>query len=274
MTGARGTLEIGSTLPTSTSDPARPILGDVPAAARFAEEAGLDSVWASDHLLATAPILDSTATLAAAAAVTERIGIGYAVLLPALRPVAWAAKQIATLQHLSGDRLRVGVGTGNPAHGDIAWRAAGFSFADRGRRTDEALEVLPDLIAGRTATLPDGTVAALAPSATVPPILIAGNGTRALRRAARYGDGWISLGNDDIALTTAIERLAELAAEYGRPAPGLTVLLPQEPAVGALAERLAALADRSAERVIVYPPDGNWRAAYEFIAAAKAAAGR
>jgi alkanesulfonate monooxygenase SsuD/methylene tetrahydromethanopterin reductase-like flavin-dependent oxidoreductase (luciferase family) len=48
-------VEIGVILPTSTPDPAQPILADVRASARFAEEAGLDSVWCTDHLLASAP---------------------------------------------------------------------------------------------------------------------------------------------------------------------------------------------------------------------------
>jgi hypothetical protein len=88
------TIKIGVILPTSTPDPARPILGDVRAGARMAEEAGLDSVWSTDHLVASAPILDSTVVLATAAAVTDRITIGFGVMLLALRPVAWAAKQI------------------------------------------------------------------------------------------------------------------------------------------------------------------------------------
>jgi alkanesulfonate monooxygenase SsuD/methylene tetrahydromethanopterin reductase-like flavin-dependent oxidoreductase (luciferase family) len=65
-------IEIGMILPTSTPDPARPILGDVRESARFAEEAGLDSVWSTDHVIASAPILDSTVVLATAAAVTGR----------------------------------------------------------------------------------------------------------------------------------------------------------------------------------------------------------
>ncbi|MDN2501149.1 LLM class flavin-dependent oxidoreductase, partial [Nocardia nova] len=161
-------MRLGTFLPTSTPDPQQPILGDVGAAARFAEEAGLDSVWSTDHLVASAAILESSVTLATAAAVTERIQIGYGVLLLALRPAAWAAKQIGALQYVSSDRLLLGVGTGNPAHGDIGWRAAGLSFADRGRRTDENLRVLPDLIAGRPAVLPDGTEVTLAPGAKVP----------------------------------------------------------------------------------------------------------
>ena len=56
----------------------------------------LGSVWCTDHLLASAPILDSPVVLATAAAVTSRITIGFGVMLLALRPVAWAAKQIST----------------------------------------------------------------------------------------------------------------------------------------------------------------------------------
>jgi len=116
-------IEIGVILPTSTPDPAQPILGDVRESARFAEEAGLDSVWSTDHVIASAPILDSTVVLATAAAVTGRVKIGFGVMLLALRPVAWAAKQISTLQYVSGERVLLGVGTGNPAHGDTGWRA-------------------------------------------------------------------------------------------------------------------------------------------------------
>ncbi|MGF7236399.1 MAG: LLM class flavin-dependent oxidoreductase, partial [Frankia sp.] len=125
------TIEIGVMLPTSTPDPARPIMGDVRASARFAEEVGLDSIWSTDHLVASAPMLDSTVVLAVAAAVTDRITLGFNVMLLALRPVAWAAKQVTTLQYVSGNRLVLGVGTGNPAHGDIGWRAAGMSYRDR-----------------------------------------------------------------------------------------------------------------------------------------------
>ena len=91
-------IKIGVFLPVSTPDPSRPILGDVRASARFAEQAGLDSVWTTDHLIASAPMLDATVVLATAAAVTERITIGFGVMLLALRPAAWAAKQISSLQ--------------------------------------------------------------------------------------------------------------------------------------------------------------------------------
>jgi alkanesulfonate monooxygenase SsuD/methylene tetrahydromethanopterin reductase-like flavin-dependent oxidoreductase (luciferase family) len=265
------TLEIGTFLPTSTADPSVPILGDIKAAARLAEELGLDSVWSPDHLAASVPLLDSTVTLATAAAVTERIRIGYGVLLLALRPVAWAAKQVAALQYASGDRVVLGIGTGNPAHGDIGWRAAERSFAGRGRRTDEALRVLPDLIAGRPTTLPDGGVVTLAPGATVPPILVAGNGTRAMRRTAEFGDGWVAIGITPAQARDFGHELAALASEFGRNAPRITVV---DPPAGDLAEtvdRLSAYADAGVERILFAPRDANWRGGYEFAAKVRAA---
>jgi alkanesulfonate monooxygenase SsuD/methylene tetrahydromethanopterin reductase-like flavin-dependent oxidoreductase (luciferase family) len=83
--------------------------------ARYAEETGIDSMWATDHVVA--------------AAVTERIGIGFNVMVLALRPVSWAALHISALQYVSRDLLTLGVGTGNPAHGDVGWPAAEVSWS-------------------------------------------------------------------------------------------------------------------------------------------------
>ncbi|WP_327115247.1 LLM class flavin-dependent oxidoreductase [Nocardia sp. NBC_01730] len=264
------TLEIGIILPTSTPDPAHPILGDVRASAWFAEQIGLDSVWSTDHLVASAPILDSTVVLATAAAATERIRVGYGVMLLALRPVAWAAKQIATLQYVSGNRLVLGVGTGNPAHGDVAWRAAGATFADRGRRTDDALRVLPDLVAGRPTTLPDGTEVTLSPGALMPPVLVAGDAPKARRRAAAYGDGWVAIGLEPREVSASVTELGALADEYGRRPPAVTVVAPSLPTDPArAAEQMTAYADAGAERVVLAPSGPEWRADYEFAAKIK-----
>ncbi|MBF6277761.1 MULTISPECIES: LLM class flavin-dependent oxidoreductase [Nocardia] len=260
-------MQLGTFLPTSTPDPQQPILGDVGAAARFAEEAGLDSVWSTDHLVASAPILESSVTLATAAAVTERIRIGYGVLLLALRPAAWAAKQIGALQYVSSDRLLLGVGTGNPAHGDIGWRAAGLSFADRGRRTDENLRVLPDLIAGRPAVLPDGTEVTLAPGAKVPPILVAGDGPRARRGAAEFADGWLAIGLAPQEVATATKEVTEFAAEFGRNTPTVSVVTPLPAELGEARALFDAYAEAGVEHLLTAPRDGDWRRGYEFAAA-------
>ncbi|WP_141812837.1 LLM class flavin-dependent oxidoreductase [Nocardia bhagyanarayanae] len=261
------TLQLGVILPTSSPDPEQPILGDVRAAARFAEAAGLESVWSTDHLVASAPILDSTVVLATAAAVTDRVRIGYGVLLLALRPVAWAAKQIGALQYVSENRLLLGVGTGNPAHGDVGWRAAGASFADRGQRTDEALRLLPDLVAGKPVTLTDGTELALSPGATMPPILVAGDGPRARRRAAEYADGWITIGASPTRIAASARELTTLAEGFRRTTPTITVVVPPLSTVPAqAADQLAEYATAGAERVILAPSPAGWEASYEFAA--------
>lgn len=266
------TMEIGVILPTSTPDPEQPILGDVRASARFAEELGLDSLWSTDHLIASAPMLDSSVTLATAAAVTDRIGIGYNVLLLALRPVAWAAKQISTLQTLSGDRLVVGVGTGNPAHGDIGWRAAGVSFEGRGRRTDEALRVLPGLVTGQPTIVHDGLEVTLAPGSTMPPILVGGNSTRARLRAATYADGWITIQSDPEQLTADITELQQFAEQRDRAPLSVTVLaVGLSSDVGQAAAQLSAYAAQGVSRVVTLPTSADWQRQYEFAAKVRAA---
>jgi alkanesulfonate monooxygenase SsuD/methylene tetrahydromethanopterin reductase-like flavin-dependent oxidoreductase (luciferase family) len=256
-------IKIGVILPASTPDPAHPILGDIRASAQLAEQAGLDSVWTTDHLIASAPMLDATVVLATAAAVTERLTIGYGVMLLALRTPAWAAKQVSSLQYVSGNRIALGVGTGNPVHGDVGWRAAGMSFADRGRRTDESLRVLPALVTGKPAVLGDGLEVTLSPGSVMPPVLIAGDGDRAMRRAAAFGDGWISIGLPADEVAARLSTLGELAAGLGRPVPRLTVVGPVlDGDPGKAAAQLAAYAEAGAERVILIP-SGDWQRDYE-----------
>lgn len=266
------TVEMGVILPTSTPDPEHPILGDVRASARFAEEAGLDSVWTTDHLVASAPMPESTVVLATAAAVTDRVTVGFNVMLISLRNVAWAAKQISALQYVSADRLALGIGTGNPAHGDVAWRAAGVSYEERGRLTDEALRVLPALVTGQPAVLPNGTEVTLEPGSAMPPVLVAGNGKRALRRAAEFGESWISLALSPDEVRAGIAQLDELGARYGRRAPKATIVGPTLDAdPEAAAAQVHAYADAGTERVIVAPTGADWERDYEFAAKVRAA---
>ena len=264
-------IEIGVILPTSTPDPAQHILGDVRESARFAEEIGLDSVWSTDHLVATAPMLDSTVVLATAAAVTERITVGFNVMLLSLRPVAWVAKQVSTLQYVSGDRLVLGVGTGNPAHGDIGWRAVGMSYADRGPRTDAALRVLPDLVTGKRTVLDDGVDVTLSPGSAMPPVVVAGNARAALRRAATYGDGWVSIGLSPEKIAVGLAEIGRLAAKQGRPAIKATIVGPDVDTDPQRATaHLAAYEAAGAERVILAPTGAGWRRDYEFAARLRA----
>ncbi len=217
-------------------------------------------------------MLDSVVALAAAAAVTDRVRVGFLSMLVALRPVAWAAKEIATLQQISDGRLLLGVGTGNPAHGDIGWRAAGVPFEERGVRTDRALAILPELVGGKTVTLDSGVEVALSPGAPMPPVLIAGNSARARRRAAAYGDAWMPINPGLDQLPGLMSELRELAERHRRPAPAVSVVAPAlSPDPRQAAEELAAYEAAGVERVVLAPTGQDWRRDYAFAAELRAA---
>jgi alkanesulfonate monooxygenase SsuD/methylene tetrahydromethanopterin reductase-like flavin-dependent oxidoreductase (luciferase family) len=214
--------DVGVFLPTMSRPGELP--GDIAAAARRAEDLGLESVWAVDQLIAGTgtPLIDSTVALSAAAGATSRVRLGFGVLILPLHPVLWAAKQVASLQHVSGGRVLLGIGAGGGRH-QASWAAAGVRRRERGRRTDAALRVLPGLIAGRPTRMddqPGGPVVRLAPPAAVPPILVGGMSEAALARAAEHGDGWFAMTAGGLAESTA--RLAGLAAARNRPAPQVT----------------------------------------------------
>lgn len=119
-----------------------------------AEELGFDSLWVTDHLLRARDMyaitwLEPMATLCFAASITERVTLGPGVLLLPLRNPAVLAKEVASIQALSGNRFIFGVGTGHYAP-ELA--ATGASLSERGKRTDEVLELVRRLVAGETVT--------------------------------------------------------------------------------------------------------------------------
>jgi alkanesulfonate monooxygenase SsuD/methylene tetrahydromethanopterin reductase-like flavin-dependent oxidoreductase (luciferase family) len=186
--------------------------------ARRAEDAGLDHVWVPDHLVFHRPILEAMTTLSVVAGATERIGLGTAILNPTLRHVVWLAKQLSTLTALAGDRVLLGVGLGGEYEPEF--RAAGVDPRERGARLDEALSVLGRLMGGEAV----GECPGLSPRAPLPPVLVGGRGERAMRRAARFADAWLPMWIDPEQIAGCRERLAELAAEDGRPAPGVALV--------------------------------------------------
>jgi alkanesulfonate monooxygenase SsuD/methylene tetrahydromethanopterin reductase-like flavin-dependent oxidoreductase (luciferase family) len=264
--------------------------------ARHVERLGLDGIFVGDHLKPAGPYPESIVVLAAAAAVTERIHVGVGVMVLALRDPAWAAKQLASLQHLSGGRVMLGVGTGGVVHGTEAWEAVGAPYAERGRRTDEALALLPGLIRGETVELPSGASITLSPGADVPPILIGGNSPVVLGRAVRHGAGWftsmttpqgIADGARQLpqAAQIAVGGMALLGADATDPRIDQFVAspidgrgIPPEDAVdlpitgtpAQAAERFAAYADAGATWLVLGTISDDWHAQWKLIAEAAA----
>jgi alkanesulfonate monooxygenase SsuD/methylene tetrahydromethanopterin reductase-like flavin-dependent oxidoreductase (luciferase family) len=198
-------------------------------AARLAEELGFDSLWAGDHLACPAPGLDAPTCMAASAAVTERIALGFSVMLLALRNPAWTAKQLVSIDLLAGGgRLRLGVGAGGEFAGEF--EAAGVPVSERGARLDDSLAVLGDLMTGKPVDHTGRVLTVRAPALepalpAPPPVYVGGRGEPALRRAARFGDAWLPMWLSPSKLAERAQRLGEMALELGRPAPRLAALI-------------------------------------------------
>jgi len=199
--------------------------GVVLACARAAEAAGLDDVWVQDHL-AIAPddaegsdgrYLDPLATLAWLAGATSRIGLGTGVLILPYRPALPTAKTVATVQELSGGRLRLGVGVGWLGS---EFRALGVPRSERGRRSDAVLDLLH-----RAFDAPDDVVVEheqpflFRPNPARPPVYVGGDGPAAWDRAAHFGDGWFPMPRDREALVRGITEVRARFADAGRGEP-------------------------------------------------------
>ncbi len=216
--------------------------------AQRAEALGFDSLWVGDHVAFHVPIAESLTTLAFAAGATERIALGTAVYLLALRHPTHAAKITATLDRLSGGRLVLGVGLGGEFPPE--WQAVGVPVAERASRVEESIPLIRRLWsedrvahAGRHFAFDPVTIAPKpnpqrasanpqrasanpqrasanpqrASGATgPPPIWIGGRAPAAMRRAGRLGDGYISHMCAPETYRSNLDTIAASAREAGR----------------------------------------------------------
>jgi probable F420-dependent oxidoreductase len=186
-----------------------------------AEVLGFHSAWVVEHMFGTMPALAPVELLTYAAAVTERLGLGAAVLLTALRTPVHTAKSLATLDQLSGGRLIVGVGLGgNPK----VYPAFGLTAERRAARFAEGLRVMKRLWTEPAVTA-DGEFyrlenASLQPrplQTPHPPLWFGGHHPLALRRAVELGDGFIGAGSASTAtFAEQMKVLRAILAERGR----------------------------------------------------------
>jgi probable F420-dependent oxidoreductase len=208
------------------------------ALAKVAEELGFDSVAVPDAVFyperisarypytqdgdrfwgADAPWLEPWVAIPAMAAVTTRLRFYTNVIKLGIRHPLLVAKIVGSSAVLSGNRVALGVGLGWIPE-EFAW--CGQDYASRGRRVDEAIEVIRAVLRGGMVEYHgkhyDFDRLQMSPAPTEPvPIYVGGLSTPALRRAARLGDGWISVMNTEHELTAIISELQRLLAEYGR----------------------------------------------------------
>jgi len=202
--------------------------------ARAAEAAGFDSLWAGEHVVLPDPqappspmaptdaILDPAIALTYAAAVTTRVRLGTGIIILPQRNPLVLAKELASLDVLSGGRLIFGIGVG---YLEPEFRALGAPFAERGAVTDEYLAAMRAVWSepkptyqGRFVSFANVQAYPHPVQRPHPPVVVGGRTTRAFQRAVQQGDGWYGFALDLDATRQAIAGLRDAAARTPRPA--------------------------------------------------------
>ena len=227
---------------------------EIVAAARAAERAGFAWVSCSDHVAVPASRAaamgatwyDAGSTLAFVGGATERIRLlSHVLVLPYRHPLL-VAKQYGTLDHLTRGRVILGVGSG---HLKPEFAVLGADYAGRGRVSDEYVQAIAAAwlaevaeFQGETVAFRDVMVSPRVSRRPRPPIWVGGNSRAAVRRAARYGDGWVpwELTPDDCADAVAYARRVRAK---GRP-DEFEVVAPLSVATDATADGLLAAIER------------------------------
>ena len=249
--------------------------GQVTGIARHAEHLGFESFFTTEHIALypgaqlgrmviapDTPIADPLEVLGFVAAVTERITLGTAVLLLPYHPPVVLAKRLATIDQLSRGRMRlltIGVGV-LPGEAD----GAGVDFHTRGRRTDEAIDVLRLLWGGDADGVSfDGEFHSFTNLCSFPkpyqastlPIHIGGSSPAAARRAGLRGDGFFPGGMSAADRDAQLALMRETARGAGRDPDALEYT--RWGSITLSAEEAAALAAEGVTRLVVSPSSGD-----------------
>lgn len=189
----------------------------------MSEDLGIDSIWLSDRIVAPTVSLESMTFMAALAARTKKMKFGNSVLALPLRNPTVLAKEIATVDFLSGGRMlpAVGLGTNNPNEIE----ACGAQARNRGAQTDEAMALMRRLWTEETVTFhgefyktTDVTVTPK-PIQQPLPIWIGGRTDAAFRRVGRHGDGWLTSSLTPEEAGQGVRQIREYAKKAGREVP-------------------------------------------------------
>jgi len=243
--------------------------------ARAAESAGFESLWTVEHVVVPAgyestypydrsgrmpgsddaPIPDPLVWLAYLASATTTIGLGTGVLIVPQRNPVVLAKELATLDHLSGGRLLFGAGVGWL---EEEFDAIGIPFSERGRRTDDAIGAMRALWGDERAsyhgefTSFDDCIARPQPVGGSIPVHVGGHTAVAARRAGRLGDGFFPASGNHETLAALFALAKQTAAQEARDPDAIEFTAGGNGAFGPGAlEEVAALEALGVDRVVV-----------------------
>ena len=187
------------------------------------ERTDIDSVWFSDRLSSPLPLPEPVTAMAAIAARTRRLKFGPSVLVAPFRSPVLLARELAMIDYLSDGRLLPAFGVG--VEQEREFRAAGVPFKERGRRTDEAIEIMQRCWAEDDVTLSgefwqlEGVTVQPKPVQQPLPVWIGGNSEAAMRRTGRLGDGWIPSFITPERFRAGVEATQGFARQAGRTVP-------------------------------------------------------
>lgn len=192
---------------------------DIVPLARRAERLGFDYFCCGEHVFFHGPITNAFVGLAAAAGATHSIRLLSALTVLPAYPAALAAKLVASMAQVSSGRFELGVGVGGEHPPEF--EALGVPLAERGRRTDEALDLLAGLLTGQPVTFHGEFTTVRGQTldpvpAQRPPVWVGGRRPAAMRRAARYGDVWLPYLVDPDRLADGLTEVRAAAGEHGR----------------------------------------------------------
>ena len=256
---------------------------------RLAEEYGFDHAWTYDHLgwrdLVDGPWFDAVPTLTAAAMVTRRIRLGTFVASPNFRHPVHFAREVTALDDISQGRVLLGIGAGGTGFDATVLGGAELPPKVRVDRFAEFLELLDALLRQDRVSWSGQHYAAVDARSTPGPVqqprtpfVVAANGPRTLRLAARYGDGWVTTGRpaDDQdswwhGVTEIAKRFEETLAASGRTGVDRYLSLDSAPvfslsSAGAFADAVGRAADLGFSDVVTHwPRASGWYAGSERV---------
>ncbi len=247
--------------------------------AQAAEAAGFDSVWTGEHVVLPDPqappspappetqMLDPAAALAFLAGRTKTLRLATGIIILPQRNPLVLAKELASVDVLSGGRLIFGLGAG---YLKPEFDALGAPFADRGARTSAAIEVLRTLWTQDTPSFDgrfwsfSGIQAHPRPvQQPHPPIVVGGHSPPAYRRAVAQGDGWYGFALDADAAAASLEGLRKAAKDVERPSQRRSLEISVTPSVRLDADTVNRYADLGVDRLV---PIARGRSADELVA--------